>query len=96
MQLQEKQMRSNQVGDLFARAGTGAKAQSGMGFGYAVAITMDPIAAGNHRGEGSFGWGGAGGTMSWVDPEHELVAVRMMQQEKGGDFAEAVARSLIA
>ena len=50
-----------------------------MGFGYAVAITMDPIAAGNHRGEGSFGWGGAGGTMSWVDPEHELVAVRMMQ-----------------
>ena len=89
-------MRSNQVGDLFARAGTGAKAQSGMGFGYAVAITMDPIAAGNHRGEGSFGWGGAGGTISWVDPEHELVAVRMMQQEKGGDFAEAVARSLIA
>lgn len=88
-------MRSNQVGDLFAKAGTGAKAQRGMGFGYAVAITMDPVAAGNHRGEGSFGWGGAGGTVSWVDPEHELVAVRMMQQEKGGDFAEAVARSLV-
>tara|TARA_E500000331_G_scaffold177217_1_gene170847 strand:+ start:363 stop:1565 length:1203 start_codon:yes stop_codon:yes gene_type:complete len=90
-----KKMRSNQVGDLFMKAGTGAKSQHGMGFGYAVAVTMDPVAARNHRGKGSFGWGGAGGTQSWADPEHELVAVRMMQQEKGGDFQKAVADALI-
>ena len=88
-------MSSNQVGDLFANAGEGEKSQKGMGFGYAVAITLDPETAGNHRGKGSFGWGGAGGTVSWVDPEHELVAVRMMQQECGGDFSEAVERALI-
>ena len=61
-------MSSNQVGDLFANAGEGEKSQKGMGFGYAVAITLDPETAGNHRGKGSFGWGGAGGTVSWVDP----------------------------
>ena len=88
-------MSSNQVGDLFANAGEGEKSQKGMGFGYAVAITLDPETAGNHRGKGSFGWGGAGGTVSWVDPEHELVAVRMMQQERGGDFPQAVERALI-
>lgn len=88
-------MSSNQVGDLFAKAGKGVKEQKGMGFGYAVAVTLDPEIAGNHRGKGSFGWGGAGGTESWVDPEHELVAVRMMQQERGGDFSEAVKQALI-
>lgn len=58
-------------------------------------MTMDPELAGNHRGKGSFGWGGAGGTVSWADPENDLVAVRMMQQEKGGDFEQAVAQSPI-
>lgn len=30
-----------------------------MGFGYTVAVTLDPIAAGNGRGTGAFGWDGA-------------------------------------
>ena len=90
-----KRMSSNLVGDLFSSAGKGAKAQNGMGFGYTVAITLDPKVAGNYRGKGSFGWGGAGGTSSWVDPEHELVAVRMLQQERGGNFAKAVREAII-
>jgi len=57
---------------------------------------MDPNTAGNYRGSGSFGWGGAGGTESWVDPEHELVVVRMLQQERGGNLAEVVEQALIA
>jgi CubicO group peptidase (beta-lactamase class C family) len=90
-----KLMSSNQVGDLFSTAGKGKKAQKGMGFGYTVAVTLDPDAAGNHRGKGAFGWGGAGGTSSWADPENELVAVRMLQQERGGNFAKAVQQAII-
>ncbi len=40
-------------------SGKGEKAQKGMGFGYTVAVTLDPIAAGNGRGTGAFGWDGA-------------------------------------
>ena len=88
-----KMMSSNQVGDLFSNAGK--KGPKGMWFGYAVAVTLDPETAGNHRGVGSFGWGGAGGTLSWADPENELVAVRMLQQERGGDFEKAVQEAII-
>jgi CubicO group peptidase (beta-lactamase class C family) len=66
-----------------------------MGFGYTVAVTLDPKAAGNHRGKDSFGWGGAGGTSSWADPENELVAVLMLQQEHGGNFDKAVLQAII-
>ena len=88
-------MSSNQVGDLFTR---GKKGQKGMGFGYTVAVTLEPDVVANHRGKGSFGWGGAGGTMSWTDPENELVAVIMLQQPRGSmqrDFAKAIQEAII-
>ena len=89
-------MSTNQVGDLFANSGKGEKEQKGMGFGYTVAVTLDPIAAGNGRGTGAFGWGGAAGTMTWSDPENELVGVLMLQQPSGGeDFAGIVSEAII-
>ena len=91
-----KMMSSNQVGDLFATSGKGEKAQKGMGFGYAVAVTLDPIAAANGRGKGAFGWGGAAGTVSWTDPKNELVGVLMLQQPRGGgNFAKIVLEAII-
>ena len=91
-----KMMSTNQVGDLFATAGKGSKAQKGMGFGYAVAVTLDPETAGNDRGKGAFGWGGAAGTVSWTDPENELVGVLMLQQPRGGgNFGEIVRGAII-
>ena len=69
-----------------------------MGFGYTVAVTLDPAVVANHRGKGAFGWGGAGGTMSWTDPENELVAVIMLQQPRGSlqrDFAKAIQEAII-
>ena len=90
-----KMMSSNQVGDLFATSGKGVKAQNGMGFGYGVAVTLDPITAGSSRGKGAFGWGGAAGTVSWTDPKNELVGVLMLQQPGGGDFAEIVREAII-
>jgi CubicO group peptidase (beta-lactamase class C family) len=88
-----KMMGSNQVGDLFATSGKGAK---GMGFGYAVSVTLDPIAAANGREKGAFGWGGAAGTESWTDPENELVGVLMLQQlGGGGNFAKIIQEAII-
>ena len=63
-----------------------------------VAVTLDPDVVANHRGNSSFGWGGAGGTMSWTDPENELVAVIMLQQPRGSmqlDFAKAIQEAII-
>lgn len=91
-----KMMGGNQVGDLFANSGKGAKAQKGLGFGYAVSVTLDPIAAGNSRGKGAFGWGGAAGTSSWTDPENELVGVLMLQNPRGGgNFQKLIGEAII-
>jgi len=57
-------MGSNQVGDLFANSGKGAKARNGMCFGYAFAVTLDPIAAANGRAKGTFGWAGRASAVS--------------------------------
>jgi CubicO group peptidase (beta-lactamase class C family) len=90
-----KMMGSNQVGDLFETAYEGEKAQRGMGFGYAVAVTLDPIAAGNYRGKGAFGWVGVAGTVSWTDPKNELVAVIMLQQPRVANFEKLVYEAII-
>ena len=93
-----KMMGTNQVGDLFATSGKGVKAQKGMGFGYAVSVTLDPIAADNGRGIGAFGWGGAAGTLHWTDPENDLVGVLMLQQSGsnvGRKFAKIIGKAII-
>ena len=91
-----KMMRSNQVGDLFATSG---KVLTGMGFGYTVGITLDSNLAGDHRGSGAFGWRGAAGSVSWTDPDNELVAVYLPAIPRGGsvydDFERAVYQAII-
>ena len=85
---------SNQVGELFGRDGK----QSGMGFGYAVAVVLDPEAAESDRGPGAFGWGGAFGTTTWTDPALEIAAVLMVQQGSERlvrDFEHAIRAAII-
>ena len=72
-------MGSNQIGDLYRGF---SRNQEGMGFGYTVAVTVDPITSNARRSAGAFGWGGAFGTRSWTDPEEELTAVLMLQQPR--------------
>lgn len=89
-------MRRNQVGDLFSSGSK--KGREGVGFGYTVSVTMDPSTSGDNRGRGSFGWGGAFGTMSWTDPENELVAVIMLQQPHGKtlrEFASLIKQAIV-
>ena len=91
-----KLMSSNQVGDLFATAG---KKPAGMGFGYTVGVTLNSEVAGNHRGNGAFGWRGAAGSVSWTDPENELVVVYLPAIPRGGsvydDFEKTVQQAIV-
>ena len=88
-------MASNQLGDLYRGFTQTAK---GQGFGYTVAVVLDPIAADSRRSAGAFGWGGAFGTRSWTDPAEELAGVLMLQQPHPGaqyDFENAVRQAII-
>ena len=49
----------------------------GFGLGYAVVTDLGP--SGTPRSEGSYYWGGAFGTIFWVDPQEELIGILMEQ-----------------
>ena len=90
-----RMMGSNQIDDLYRGF---SQNQEGMGFGYTVGVTVDPITSNARRSSGAFGWGGAFGTRSWTDPEEELTAVIMLQQPHGPtqyDFENAVQQAII-
>ena len=70
-------MRSNYTDGLYhGMRGT----EDGVGFGLGIAVTLDETRARLRRSEGSAGWEGAFGTMSWNDPREEIVGVIMLQQ----------------
>ena len=49
-------------------------------FGLGVGVVQDPSAVSGELGpSGTYGWGGAAGTLFWVDPENDLTAVFMVQ-----------------
>lgn len=90
-----KMMSSNQIGDKYKSF---SRQQEGVGFGYTVSVTLDPITSNARRSAGAFGWGGAFGTRSWTDPEEELTAVLFLQQPFGPaqyDFENAVQQAII-
>lgn len=76
-----QQMATNQVGSLFAD--WIPPLTKGAGFGLGVRIVMEEGAASATRSVGSFGWGGAYGTESWVDPVRDLAVVNFMQCIEG-------------
>ena len=67
-------MVSNHIGDknIYIRG-------PGYGFGLGYGILLDSGTANEHLSPGSFMWGGAWGTLSWVDPVEDMLAVFMMQ-----------------
>lgn len=88
-------MASNHVADLFT--GIGATVQ-GMGFGLTVDVVINNVEAGVRRSTGSFGWGGAFGTIFWVDRKEQLVALMMIQTPSATlrrDFENAVMQSIV-
>jgi CubicO group peptidase (beta-lactamase class C family) len=89
-------MASNHVGELYAASNAGRR---GMGFGLTVEVVMDPIAAGQRRSAGSFGWDGAFGTHFWVDPKEQIAGILMIQRAVNTalnrDFENAVMQAVI-
>ncbi len=51
----------------------------GFGYGYNGVVFTDPVRAGVPVGRGTYHWDGAAGTWFWVDPEHYLIFVGMIQ-----------------
>lgn len=88
-------MSSDQAGGLYNGIG---RVQQGLGFGYTVYVTEDPVAAGARRSAGAFGWMGAFGTRTWTDPEEALTGVLLLQQPHGRtqyDFENAIQQAII-
>jgi CubicO group peptidase (beta-lactamase class C family) len=50
---------------------------NGFGLGYAIVTDLGPSAS--PRSEGSYYWGGAYGTVFWVDPKEQLIGIMMTQ-----------------
>lgn len=51
----------------------------GTGFGLGFAVVEDQTATGTLGSDGEYYWGGAAGTIFWVDPVEELIGVVMIQ-----------------
>jgi CubicO group peptidase (beta-lactamase class C family) len=52
---------------------------SGTGFGLGFGVVKDPSQAGVIGSVGEYSWGGAAGTIFWVDPVEQLTVVAMVQ-----------------
>jgi CubicO group peptidase (beta-lactamase class C family) len=89
-------MASNHVGDLFN--GKLGRPAHGMGYGLLVGIVEDSVAAGLRVSSGSFGWDGAYGTQTWIDPKEKMVTIVMIQTQVTPvqrDFENAVMQAIV-
>ena len=55
------------------------KGSDGYGFGLGFSMVTDPAKARQAITPGAFGWGGAWGTVFWIDPAEELITILMVQ-----------------
>ncbi len=60
----------------------------GMGYGLAWAVVRHPLGTLQMQSIGTYGHGGAFGTLGWVDPKKDLVGVLMIQLSSGGGSDE--------
>jgi CubicO group peptidase (beta-lactamase class C family) len=89
-------MASNQVGEMFN--GKLGRPPHGMGYGLLVGIVEDSVAAGLRVSNGSFGWDGAYGTQTWIDPREKMVTIVMIQTQVAAvqrDFENAVMQAIV-
>jgi CubicO group peptidase (beta-lactamase class C family) len=77
-------MTQNHLGGIFGTTGQHSPDElpgmaRGTGFGLGFAVIEDPTAVGGNTSTGEYYWGGAAGTIFWVDPVEELVGIVMIQ-----------------
>lgn len=89
-------MASNHVGDMFnGKLGRPAR---GMGYGLLVAVIQDHVAAGLDVSNGAFGWDGAFGVETWIDPKEQVVEIVLIQTQVvpvQRDFHTAVRQAIV-
>ena len=51
----------------------------GLGFGLGFGVVLDTAASGGVGSVGEYSWGGAAGTIFWIDPVEEMAVVAMIQ-----------------
>ena len=82
-ELDDVRLLSRKTVELMTANHTGDKgiwlAGPGYGFGLGYAVVTDLGPSGTPRSEGSYYWGGAFGTIFWVDPQEELIGILMEQ-----------------
>jgi CubicO group peptidase (beta-lactamase class C family) len=89
-------MSRNHVGAMFAEWIPFITAGNGFGFGVRV---LEDASKGTGRSVGAFGWGGAYGTESWVDPQLNLAAALFIQQPVATvlpDFQQALRAAIVS
>jgi CubicO group peptidase (beta-lactamase class C family) len=89
-------MGSNHVGGMFS--GQLGRPEKGIGFGLGVEVVQDAVQAGWRRSNRSYGWDGAFGTIFWVDPKEQMIAVLMIQKPGRDiyrDFENAIRQAII-
>ncbi len=52
---------------------------AGYGFGLGYGVLTDPSKAPDALSIGTFSWGGADGTLFWIDPQEDLIGIMMIQ-----------------
>ena len=52
---------------------------NGMGFGLGFGIVTSPVQTGVLSSAGEYFWGGAAGTIFWIDPVEDIVVIGMLQ-----------------
>ena len=67
-----------------AAGGTGENPTStlmggGFGFGLGFGVLTDTVASGVLSSAGEYNWGGAAGTLFWIDPVEEVITIGMIQ-----------------
>ena len=62
-----------------APSGTLSANLQGTGFGLGFGIIMDPTKWGAMSSAGTYFWGGAAGTVFWIDPVEDIVGIGMLQ-----------------
>ena len=84
-------MASNHIGQLPLDRPVGGD-MTGYRFGLGVRVLDDPGAATTLASRGTFGWAGAFGTNSWIDPAERMVGVMLIQRAQ--DPTDNVLRGL--
>jgi CubicO group peptidase (beta-lactamase class C family) len=87
-------MTSNHLGP-HVHNGTPSLLAPGHGFGLGFAVRLEPGMANTPGTVGEFYWGGLAGTIFWIAPQEELIAMMMIQAPRQREYYRQLFRNLV-